>query len=157
MQIANFARMNHLARQIVTDDLAQAVRGREKRVEIDAGLVVHAVQHVHQVFGANVARGTWSERTTSQPAEAAFVVNHSSGKTGQYIRKPHATRVMKVQRQLELRPTLARFPREAFHLTRIGHACRIAKGYAGDTQSDAALTADPPLRLCPRAFHGAAE
>src|SRR5438132_3544375 len=56
VQVGRLSRFDDLPRKLVSDDLAQAPRSREQGVEIDSGIVAHAVQHVRQIFGADVFR-----------------------------------------------------------------------------------------------------
>src|ERR1700681_937997 len=104
MQIGRLPCLDDLPRKLVSDDLAQPPRCREQEVEIDSGVAVHAMQHVHQILGADVSRCARCEWAPAQPTETTLIMRYARGEPRKHIREAHATRVVKVQRELEIRP-----------------------------------------------------
>src|ERR1700719_271813 len=99
MEVGRLSRFDDLARKLVSDDFAQAPRGREQGVEVDSGVVAHALQHVHQIFGADISRRSRRERASAQSAETTLVMRHARGEPREDIRQAHATRIVEVQRE----------------------------------------------------------
>src|SRR6266568_8475622 len=106
MRIARFSRLHDLARQRMPDDLLQAMRSLEHPIEIDARVVAHALQHVHDVLGADIAGRARREGAAAQPTEATFETHDASRETGENVCQTHAARVVKMQRQREVRKAL---------------------------------------------------
>src|SRR5690606_29071404 len=51
-------RLEVLARQVAVELPREASRARDQAIEVDARLHTHALEHVHDVFRGDVARGS---------------------------------------------------------------------------------------------------
>ena len=67
VQIQAAARFHDLPRQLALHDLAEMTRGGEQLREIDASVVAHRFQHMHEVFGADVTGRPRRKRAAAQP------------------------------------------------------------------------------------------
>ena len=97
MQIRDLAGLDHLPGQVVTHDLTQSARRREQPIEIDARVVAHALQHVHDVFSADVPGCARRKRTPAEPTQTSLETHHARRETGEHVRQSHAARVVEVQ------------------------------------------------------------
>src|SRR6267378_1147909 len=89
VQLGGFSGLDDLPGQIVADNRAEALRDREKLVEIHPRRVAHAFEHVHEILGADVSGRPRGERTTAQSAQACLVMLDPRRPSREDIGKPH--------------------------------------------------------------------
>src|SRR6185503_12438527 len=98
VELERLSRLHHLAGDIVADDHRDAARDGEELRQVDAGVVAHVLQHVHEVLGADVARGAGGEGTAAQAGHGAVEGAHPRLDAGHHVREPHAARVVEMER-----------------------------------------------------------
>ena len=87
----------------VIESLLQPAAGIEQRGQVDAGVESHAMQHVDEVFGGNVARGCRRERTTADAAAARVQRAHAGLDRGVGIGETGVAGVVEVRAQFHAR------------------------------------------------------
>src|SRR2546428_848692 len=137
MKIARFSGLDDLPGQFVADDLAEPARCGEQPIEVDTCVVAHALQHVHDVLGADIAGCAGREWATSQAPQATFEAHDARCEPGENIREPHTARVVKMQRQREIRKALCDGANELhFHNTRGMGLANVLAGLAAGVRSE---------------------
>ena len=126
------AGLHHLAGHGVADDRRHAARPTQQRFEVDARLVPHRLEHVHEILGAHVAARTGRERTPSQAAQRRVEAIDAGPKGGERVGQAHRPRVVKVGREDDVRPASLDGRAQRLHLRRIGHAGGVAQRDARD-------------------------
>ena len=106
----------------MSDDRRQLGGDRENRTEINAGLISHALEHVHQILCADIARCTRRKRTSSQAAKRSIEAIDAHFQGREHVRKPHAAGVVKVRRDLQAGPIIYRPREEMLNLSGVGYA-----------------------------------
>src|SRR4051794_5123598 len=103
-------------------------RGLQQRIEVDAGLDAHLVEHRDEVLGGDVARGPLRHRAAAQLAEARLEALAAGLQRGEHVGQALAARVVEVGGQLDVvAERLARGGEELAHLARVGHAGGVAE------------------------------
>src|SRR4051812_2258242 len=99
-KLAQYARscLVHLARQAPTDHGLCHAPGFDQLVEIDAGLDAHAVQHVDEIFGGQVAGGTRSVGAAAQASDCGIEIANAELQPHERVGERRAASVMKMQR-----------------------------------------------------------
>ena len=105
------------------------VAGRgQQRLEVDAGVDAHLVQHRDEVLRGDVARGAGRDGAPAELAEARLEGLAAGFERRQDVREALAARVVEVGGQLDLGPELgACVLEEPAHLARVGHPGRVAE------------------------------
>ena len=107
------------------------IRARDQRVEVDARFDVHVLEHVHEIFGHDVARRSRRVRTAPETADRCVEPRHGAFQCRQHIREPRAARVVEVQGDgVGRNPDGAERVEQSVHPRRRGHARRVAETHA---------------------------
>ena len=103
-------------------------RGAEQRLEVDARLDPHLVQHRDEVLGGDVAGRARRHRAAAELAEARLERVDAGLERGEHVRQPLAAGVVEVRGQLDAAAErLARGREELAHLRRVRHAGGVAE------------------------------
>src|SRR5439155_22310955 len=136
VNVARFPRLYDLPRQLVADDLAKPARCGEQPIEVDTRVVAHALQHVHDVLGADIAGCAGREWATSQSTKATFEAHDARREAGENVGKAHTARGVKMQRQVEIRKALRHGAHELLDMSGVGHSGRVAECHAAPAKID---------------------
>src|SRR6218665_3928810 len=96
--------------------------GIDEFVQVDAGLYVHAVQHIHHVFGSHIACGAPGIGAAAQAGDRAVVLPQAHLQRGQGVGQRLAVGVMEMARNGVDAVMLQRRLHGALHLARCAHA-----------------------------------
>ena len=141
----------------MADEGRQTCRRSEQGIQLDAGVVTHALQRVHHFFAAHIAGRSGRIGATAQTAQRRIELPRARIDRGQHVAQAHAARVMEMQREFQLRPALNRLRGELGDLGGIGHARGVAQRDALHTQIGKALHEAEHLRIRDLALHRATE
>ena len=100
MQVGRFSRFQHLAGHIVADDGGNFARDCDQFVEIDPRVVTHFLEHVNEIFRADISRRAGRERATAQARHRRIVTHDAHLQSGEHVGQSHAARIVKVQRDV---------------------------------------------------------
>src|SRR4051794_9539486 len=116
----------HLRWQGPTHEALGLAGGFEHRVEVDAGVDTHVLDHVHEVLGADVAGRARRVRAAAEPTDGGVVVGDTELQRREHVGQPGAPGVVEVQVERgvgEGHPGLAD---QRLHPARRGHARGVA-------------------------------
>ena len=99
MQVQPPTGLHELARNVVTNQARQPLARADELGQIDARIVAHQLQSVHDLFGANVAGGTGRIRTAADAAKRRVEAVGACGNAGQHVGQSDAACVVEMQRQ----------------------------------------------------------
>ena len=139
------------------DQRFELTRGRDQAVEIHPGLVAHALQHVHDILGRDVARRTRRIGAAADAAQRHVERPDARIDSRDGVDEAHRSRVVKMSGHLQTRIALDRALAQRVDLRGIRHASGVAQRDAAHAESGE--TGDPvehDLRI-DVAFHRAAE
>ncbi|MNL59281.1 hypothetical protein D3C87_1829950 [compost metagenome] len=68
-------------------------------IQIQSGFKTHTMEHVHDIFGRNIARSSRSIRTTAQTTQARIKDRYTLFVSSQNVRKSLSTSIVKMPRQ----------------------------------------------------------
>ena len=103
---------------------------RQQRVERDAGVDAAGFEHMHRVFGADVAGGAGGVGAAADAAERGVDAVDARLDRGEHIGEPHAARVVEMDGERHAGEGDARGRAELGHLPRVGHAGGVGEGQA---------------------------
>jgi len=131
-----------LARDVVLDDLRNSLGASEQGFQVHACVEAHGLEHVHQVFGADVAARSRRKRAATEARDGGIEAGDAGLHCSHSIRQAHSSRVVEVSGQVDVRPFVPYLRAKLVHLPRVGHASRVAERHALNTQIDDLLN-DP--------------
>lgn len=82
MQVTIAARFHHLAWNIVSQQCRKTFREGKQRCQVNARRHAHLIEHMHDVFRADVGRRAGSERTTAETTKRSVEANRSAVERG---------------------------------------------------------------------------
>ena len=97
-----------VAGQRAAQHLLRPARAADQRLQVDAGLDAHLVQHRDEVLGGDVAGRAARHRAAAELAERALERVDAGLERGEHVREPLAAGVVEVGGQLDARQALAR-------------------------------------------------
>ena len=104
-----------------------------QRFQVNASVKAAFVQQVHQVFGANVARGTGRKWAAAQATDGGLVFHHPQVQARHDIGQSNAAGVVKVQGNQHIGELLLNGLDGAPHHGWCGHAGGVAQGDVANT------------------------
>ena len=129
----------------------------EQGIEVHAGVQAHALEHVHQILGADIAAGARCVGAAAEAAEGGVEAVDAGVQRCQGIGQAHAAGVVKMRGEYRLGPALQRLAADALDLCRVGHAGGVAQGHALYADLQQTLGQFIYARLGHIALEGAAE
>jgi len=96
----------HLAGQAAARDRLGDAAGFDQLLEVDAGLDAQAVQHVDEILGREVARGTRRVRAAAEASDGGVEVADPLVQADERVGEGRAPRVVQVQGELVRRTSL---------------------------------------------------
>jgi hypothetical protein len=112
VQVEPAAGLHDLARNVVADERGQPPRGVEHARQVDAGVVAHQFQRMHDLLAAHVAGGARRIGAAADAAERCVEAVARRRRCPPARSPAHAARVVEVQRQLGAGPALHEGPRQ---------------------------------------------
>jgi hypothetical protein len=134
VQVEPAAGLHDLARNVVADERGQPPRGVDHARQVDAGVVAHELQRMHDLLAADIAGGARRIGAAADAADRCVEAARAGVDARQHVRQPHAARVVEVQREPGGGPALHEGARERMHLPRIRHAGGVAQRDAARAQ-----------------------
>ena len=130
MKIAGSASLYDLPWGVVPQNGWKLARSGQKGRQIDAGLEAHPVEHMNEVFRADITRRARREGAPADSAEGSVEAVRARMKCCQNVRQARATGIMKMKREFEAGEFQRHATDEIEHLPWIGHAGGVGKGHA---------------------------
>src|SRR4051794_30640072 len=116
-----------MARERPPEDALYLARAGDQRLEVDAGLDAHLMEHRHKVLAGDVAGRAGRHGAAPEFAEARLEARYAGLERGQRVGETLPAGVVKVRRQLHAAQFLARACVEVLDLPRVGHPGGVAE------------------------------
>src|SRR3954451_22456135 len=123
----HWAGREQVARERAPEHVAHRAARLEQLLDVDAGVVVHLVEHRDEVLRGDVAGGALRHRAAAKLAERGLERAHAGVECRHHVGEPLPARVVEVGGQLDPLEPFEGALEELAHLARIGHAGGIAE------------------------------
>ena len=116
-----------MAAQRPAENLLRAAGAREQRLQVDAGVDAHPVEHRHEILARDVPRRARRHRAAAELAEARLEAVDPGLQRREHVREALPARVVEVRGQLRILQIVAPQREQLADLARVGHPRGVAK------------------------------